>query len=137
MEGERTTILSAIRSNGTTCSMIFEGALDTKMFNAYIKKFLLPTLLPDDIVIMDNLNVHKSQTAKNLIEGKGCSYIFLPEYSPDLNPIEKMWSKIKQLLRAMKARTQEGLEKAIAKALDCITEKDAAGWFISCGYVQN
>lgn len=132
---ERTTILSSIRSSGETCSMVFDGALDGKMFNAYIEKFLLPTLLPGDIVIMDNLNVHKSQIAKKLVEEKGCSYMFLPEYSPDLNPIEKMWSKVKQLLRGIKAKTQEKLEKAIAKVLDCITKEDAGGWFKSCGYV--
>ena len=102
---ERTSILSAIRVTGESCSVVFDGALDRKIYNAYIEQFLLPTLKAGDMVIMDNLNVHKSKTAQKLITEKGCEYIFLPEYSPDLNPIEKMWSKVKQLLRSMKART--------------------------------
>ena len=134
---ERTTILSAVRASGETCSMVFDGALDGKMFDAYIEKFLLPTLMPGDMVIMDNLNVHKSLNAKKLVEEKGCEYIFLPEYSPDLNPIEKMWSKIKQVLKGIKARTRADLEKAIGKALDCITPEDAKGWFTSCGYMRS
>ncbi|WP_366938757.1 transposase [uncultured Desulfovibrio sp.] len=94
-----------MRVTGETCSVVFDGALDGKIYNAYIEQFLLPTLKAGDMVIMDNLNVHKSKTAQKLITEKGCEYIFLPEYSPDLNPIEKMWSKVKQLLRSMKART--------------------------------
>lgn len=132
---ERTTILSAVRASGETCSIVFDGALDGKMFDAYIEKFLLPTLMPGEIVIMDNLNVHKSLTAKKLVEERGCKYVFLPEYSPDLNPIEKMWSKVKQVLKGIKARTREELEKAIGKALACITPDDAKGWFASCGYM--
>ena len=132
---ERTTILSAVRASGETCSIVFDGALDGKMFDAYIEKFLLPTLMPGEIVIMDNLNVHKSLIAKKLVEERGCEYVFLPEYSPDLNPIEKMWSKVKQVLKGIKARTREELEKAIGKALACITPDDAKGWFASCGYM--
>ena len=132
---ERTTILSAVRASGETCSIVFDGALDGKMFDACIEKFLLPTLMPGEIVIMDNLNVHKSLTAKKLVEERGCKYVFLPEYSPDLNPIEKMWSKVKQVLKGIKARTREELEKAIGKALACITPDDAKGWFASCGYM--
>lgn len=134
---ERTTILSAIRVTGDTCSVVFDGALDGKMYNAYIEKFLLPTLERGDVVIMDNLNVHKSEIARKLVTEKGCEYMFLPEYSPDLNPIEKMWSKVKQLLRGLKARTQDELDKAIAKVLDCITPEDADGWFKSCGYIKS
>ncbi len=100
---------AAIWVTGETCSVVFDGALDGKIYNAYIEQFLLPTLKAGDMVIMDNLNVHKSKTAQKLITEKGCEYIFLPEYSPDLNPIEKMWSKVKQLLRSMKARTCDEL----------------------------
>ena len=132
---ERTTILSAVRASGETCSIVFDGSLDGKMFDAYIEKFLLPTLMPGEIVIMDNLNVHKSLIAKKLVEERGCKYVFLPEYSPDVNPIEKMWSKVKQVLKGIKARTREELEKAIGKALACITPDDAKGWFASCGYM--
>lgn len=133
---ERTTILSAIRATGETCSVVFEGALDGRVFNAYVEKFLVPTLKPGDMVILDNLNVHKSEIAQKMILDNGCSYIFLPEYSPDLNPIEKMWSKVKQILRGIKARTSEELYKAIKNALGCITQADAEGWFASCGYAK-
>lgn len=133
---ERTTILSAIRITGETKSIVFEGALDRKMYNVYIEKILLPLLKPGDVVVMDNLNVHKSEIAKRLIEEKGCEYIFLPAYSPDLNPIEKMWSKVKQLLRGIKARTAEDLYDAIGEVLKCITKEDAEGWFKSCGYIK-
>lgn len=131
---ERTTLLSALRVTGETQSMVFEGAVDTKMYEGYIEKFLLPTLNSGDIVIADNLNVHKSENVKRMVEEAGASYIPLPPYSPDLNPIEKMWSKIKQYLRGIKARTQESLEAAIGYALDTITPEDAQGWFASCGY---
>lgn len=131
---ERTTLLSAVRVNGETYSMVFDGALDSKMYNAYIEKILAPALKAEDIVIADNLNVHKSAIAKQLVEDRGASYIALPPYSPDLNPIEKMWSKIKQFLRGAKARTCEDLENAIASALDTVTPEDAERWFASCGY---
>lgn len=131
---ERTTILSALKYNGETCDIIFEGALDGAMFNGYVKKFLAPFLKPGDMVIMDNLNVHKSLAACKIISDIGATCIFLPQYSPDLNPIEKMWSKVKQILRGIKARTREELENAIKIALESITPQDAMGWFKSCGY---
>ena len=83
---------------------------------------------------MDNLSAHKNQKVRDLIESVGAQLWFLPPYSPDLNPIEKMWSKIKAILRTLKARTEETLINAIAKALDAITASDAIGWFKSCGY---
>lgn len=132
---ERTTLLSAMRINGETYSLMFEGALDSKMYNAYVEKVLAPALRPGDIVIADNLNVHKSEISKRLIEDAGAFFVPLPPYSPDLNPIEKMWSKIKQFLRGAKARVQDELEKAIKAALDTVTPKDAEGWFASCGYI--
>lgn len=133
---ERTTLLSALRVTGGTQSIVFDGALDGKIYEAYIKKFLLPFLKRGDIVIADNLNVHKSENVKRLLESAGVSYIFLPPYSPDLNPIEKMWSKIKQYLRGIKARTREELEAAIASALEMVTAKNARGWFAACGYIS-
>lgn len=132
---ERVSILSAIRDNGETYSLVFEGALDSRMYVAYIEKVLSPVLKPGDIVIMDNLNVHKSEVAKRFVQAKQCSYVYLPAYSPDLNPIEKMWSKVKQLLRGVKARTRAELDKAIDNALAAITADDAKGWFESCGYL--
>ena len=100
------------------------------MYNAYIKQILAPAMKPGDIVIADNLNVHKSELAKQFVESMGASYVSLPPYSPDLNPIEKMWSKIKQFLRGAKARTREVLERAISSALDTITPEDVEGCYI-------
>ncbi len=130
------TVLSSIRLNGETESLMFEGAEDRKMFEAYIEQILGPSLRAGDIVVMDNLGSHKSQVAQTFVESRCASYLFLPAYSPDFNPIEKMWSKVKQILRSIKARTQEELFTAVAKALDMVTADDAQGWFESCGYVN-
>ena len=131
---ETVTILSSIRLDGSTENLVFEGAIDRKMFDAYIKEILSPTLRPGDIVVMDNLNAHKSQKACDEIRKRQAEVLFLPAYSPDLNPIEKMWSKLKQVLRGIKARTGEELFVATGTALDTITSNDAQGWFKSCGY---
>ena len=111
-----------------------EGATDTEVFRTYVEKVLLPTLRPGDIVVMDNLTPHKNPQTLALIEQAGAEALFLPAYSPDLNPIEKMWSKVKNRLRSLAARTAEELQKAIATALAEVTAKDAAAWFSSCGY---
>ena len=129
-----TTMISSIRYDGTTACMTIEGATTADVFRAYVRHILVPTLRPGDIVILDNLSPHKNADTLTLIEKTGATVKFLPAYSPDLNPIEKMWSKIKEFLRAAKARTREALEEAIAKALNMISAKDAAGWFQSCGY---
>jgi transposase len=131
---ETVTILSSIRLDGTTESLVFEGAVDRKMFDAYIKEGLVPTLRPGDIVVMDNLNAHKSQGARDAIHMRQAEVLFLPAYSPDFNPIEKMWSKIKQVIRGIKPRTEEDLIAATATALEAINVHDAQGWFKSCGY---
>jgi len=131
---ETVTMLSSIRLDGETESVLFEGAVNRTMFEAYIEQILGPRLRPGDIVILDNLASHKSQTAQAFVESRSASYLFLPAYSPDFNPIEKMWSKVKQILRSIKARTQEELFDAVAKALNTVTADDAQGWFKSCGY---
>lgn len=131
---ETVTILSSVRLDGTTESPVFEGAVDRSMFDAYVKEIPAPTLRPGDIVIMDNLNAHKSPLACAEIEKCRAQMLFLPAYSPDLNPIEKMWSKVKQILRSIKPRTQPELFEATATALDAVTKHDALGWFRSCGY---
>lgn len=131
---EATTILSSLRFDGTTQSVVFKGAVDRKMFDKYIEEILVPQLRPGDIVIMDNLNVHNSTRAEELIEACQARVEFLPAYSPDLNPIEKMWSKIKQIIRGMKPRTDEELFSATGAALGMVTQSDAQGWFESCGY---
>jgi transposase len=129
-----TTLLGALRLDGTTACMAIEGATDTEVFREYIRQVLCPTLRPADIVVMDNLTPHKNKETLDLIEQAGAQVLFLPAYSPDLNPIEKMWSKIKQLLRSAEARTHPDLFHALTSALQKVTPQDAAGWFASCGY---
>ena len=127
-------MISSIRLDGTTACMALEGTTDTESFRAYVQAVLIPTLQPGDIVVMDNLSPHTSDPTLNLITRAGARVLFLPAYSPDLNPIEKMWSKVKALLRALEARTPADLVKAIGQALAQVTAQDALGWFISCGY---
>lgn len=132
---QSTTMISSIRLDGTTACMHLSGAADTAAFVAYIGQVLCPTLKQGDIVVMDNLAVHKSPEVLRLVAEAGAEVRFLPAYSPDLNPIEKMWSKIKALLRSAEARTPAELDAAISLAFSKITEKDAAGWFASCDYI--
>ena len=129
-----TTMISSVRLDGSTACMAIEGATDTEVFRAYVRKVLLPTLSEGDIVVMDNLTPHKNEGTIALIESVGASVWFLPAYSPDLNPIEKMWSKVKAALRSFEARTYEELIAAIARALSQVTASDARNWFTSCGY---
>ena len=127
-------MISSIRLDGTTACMALEGTTDTESFRAYVSQVLLPTLRPGDLVIMDNLSPHKSDPTLALITNAGAQVLFLPAYSPDLNPIEKMWSKIKSLLRTAEARTSADLITTIGQALAKVTSQDALGWFVSCGY---
>lgn len=129
-----TTMISSIRLDGQTACMTIEGATDTEVFRAYVREVLCPTLRSGDLVVMDNLAPHKSDLTLALIQEAGAEVLFLPAYSPDFNPIEKMWSKIKTLLRSAEARTREELVTAIGNALAKVTAKDALGWFTSCGY---
>ncbi len=131
-----TTMISSVRLDGSTACMIVDGATTKGIFEAYIEQVLLPTIKAGDIVVLDNLSAHKSRQARQLIESVGAELWYLPAYSPDLNPIEKMWSKIKSILRTLKARTKEALIHAVAKALEMVTAGDAKGWFGSCGYVN-
>jgi MFS family permease len=128
------TMISSIRLDGSTACMALEGTTDTETFGAYVRAVLVPTLRPGDIVIMDNLSPHKSEPTLAMIAAAGAEALFLPPYSPDFNPIEKMWSKIKALLRSAEARTVAELISAIGQALKKITPQDALGWFTSCGY---
>lgn len=129
-----TTIIGSVRLDGSTACMVIEAATDTAVFAAYVQRVLCPTLRMGDIVVMDNLSPHKNEQTIAWIEQAGASVHFLPPYSPDLNPIEKMWSKVKQSLRSAEARTRETLLEAIATALQSVTPNDAMGWFASCGY---
>jgi transposase len=129
-----TTMISSVRLDGSTACMTIEGATDTAVFQAYVREILCPSLRPGDIVIMDNLGPHKNEQTVALIAAAGASARFLPAYSPDLNPIEMMWSKVKALLRSAEARTPEQLQRAIAQALQRVSAQDAAHWFAACGY---
>jgi transposase len=115
-------------------SMSAEGATDGAAFAAYLKHFLVPTLKEGQVVVMDNLQAHKSRRVRELIESAGASVLFLPPYSPDFSPIEEAFSKIKAILRSLEARTQETLVEAISQALDAVSQGDALGWFSHCGY---
>lgn len=129
-----TTMISSVRLDGTTACMTIEGATTAEVFQAYVQTVLIPTLKSGDVVVLDNLSAHKNSVTAGLIAAAGASLCFLPPYSPDFNPIEKMWSKVKESLRDAKARTPEELGDAIARALASVTPSDATGWFASCGY---
>jgi transposase len=127
-------MISSIRLDGSTACMAIEGATDTEVFHTYVREVLCPTLRTGDTVVMDNLSPHKNEQTLALITQAGAEVLFLPAYSPDLNPIEKMWSKVKNHLRAAEARTQAALIQAIGLALRTITPRDAINWFAACGY---
>jgi transposase len=131
-----TTLISAIRSDGAMAAVTVEGATDADVFATYVQQVLVPGLRTGDIVVMDNLAPHKVPGIIEAIETAGAQVWFLPPYSPDLNPIEKMWAKIKAFLRKVKARTEKALNEAITAAFATITESDAINWFKSCGYIQ-
>jgi transposase len=127
-------MIGSLRMDGSTACMTVAGAADTEAFRAYVRQVLCPTLRPGDLVIMDNLSPHKNESTLSLITQSGAEVLFLPAYSPDHNPIEKMWSKIKNFLRRAEARTEATLLATIGAALRTVTPQDAINWFASCGY---
>jgi transposase len=132
--GENVSMLATIGLGGIEAPMTISGAVDGLVFLEYVKQVLCPTLETGDVVVMDNLSAHKVKGVKEAIECCRARVLYLPPYSPDLNPIEKCWSKIKIYLRQAKARTREALEQALKEVLLLITKEDAEGWFTSCGY---
>lgn len=130
-------MIGALGTDAPPALMVIEGATDAAVFRAYVKHVLVPTLRPGEIVVLDNLSSHKSPEVRALIAAAGAELWFLPPYSPDLNPIEKMWSKVKEFLRSYKARGTEELYQAIRHALATITPEDARGWHRSCGYLYD
>lgn len=128
------TLIGSIRGDGQTTCMTIDAPTDKDVFLAYVRKVLVPSLRRGDIVVLDNLRAHKSPEVVAAIRSAGAEVQFLPPYSPDLNPIEKMWSKIKAILRGIAARTSTALHRAIRKALRLVTPQDAVAWFSSCGY---
>lgn len=123
------TILGAMGVHGIQAAMQIEEATDGDIFLAYVEQVLCPTLHHGDVVVMDNLGSHKVLGVERAIEKCGAEVLYLPPYSPDLNPIEKAWSKIKQHLRSVRARCKQDLESAIAEAIALVTEQDARAWF--------
>lgn len=133
--GENTSLLAAVSlDEGIYAAMTLTGAVDGAAFEVYVKQVLCPKLRAGQVVILDRLNVHKNQRVREAIEAKGCTLLFLPSYSPDLNPIELAFSKPKNHVRQVEARTREGLDDAIAAALRAITLRDVIGWFAHAGY---
>ena len=127
-------MISSVRLDGTSAGMTINGATNTEVFQAYVREILVPTLRPGDIVVLDNLGAHKNEATLALITAAGAQTRFLPADSPDLNPIELMWSKVKAFLRAAEARSPQALLQAIAQALAAVTADDAKNWFAHCGY---
>lgn len=130
----RLSTVGSLRLDGTTTAMVLEGACDTDSLLAYAEHVLCPSLRPGDVVIPDNLSSHHDARFRALIEGTGARLVHLPPYSPDFNPIEKLWSKVKEYLRTQKARTLDALVQAWKEALATVTAEDACGWFGECGY---
>jgi transposase len=131
---ETTTMIAAVGRNGPQAPWVLGGPMDGTAFTVWVKQVLAPTLEATDIVVMDNLSVHKNAEARAAIEATGAAVLDLPAYSPDLNPIEKMWSKIKAYLRKVKARDPETLCQAIGQAIARVSQRDIRNWFASCGY---
>lgn len=132
--GENVSVVAAMRLDGVGASMQIEGAMTGEAFLKYLHRFLVPTLRPNDVVVMDNLSVHKVEGVAEAIRSAGARVLYLPPYSPDYNPIELCFSKIKTFLRKAEARTKKGLDQALTQAFQSITLKDIRGWFKHAGY---
>ncbi len=132
--GKNTTLVASMSLRGMGEAMCVEGATDSEVFEVYVEHFLSPTLEEGQVVVLDGLGAHRPKRIRELIEARGAELVFLPSYSPDLNPIEEAFSKIKNVLRKLGARTHEALLEAMAQALSTVTPGDAAGWFDHCGY---
>jgi transposase len=127
-------MLCALRHDRVEAPLAIEGAMDSMVFRGYVQRMLVPTLRAGDVVVMDNLSPHKTQGVQNAIEAVGATLRYLPPYSPDFNPIESMWSKVKQHLRSARARTHPRLVHAIGDALLSVTTQDCQGFFNGYGY---
>jgi len=134
--GKNVTLLSAMSMGGMEPSLAVTGAVDSGVFEVYLQRVLLPSLATGRIVVMDNLPAHKVESVRELIESAGCELLYLPAYSPDLNPIEEAFSKVKNILRKIEARTREAVVEAMGTALDAVTAQDARGFFEHAGYRQ-
>ena len=129
-----TTLIAALGLSGVRCSTLVDGGINADVFEAFVQQVLVPQLRIGDVVILDNLSSHKRLSTKRLIEAAGAQLVFLPPYSPDLNPIEMIFAKVKQLLRSLACRTAEALWNGMQSVLDQVTASDAANCFRHCGY---
>jgi transposase len=132
--GKNVTLLASITRKGLGACLAVEGSMTREVFETYLEHVLAPTLKPGQMVVMDNLSAHKGRRVKEIIEGRCCELLYLPPYSPDLNPIEQAFSKVKGLLRRAEARTRESLIEAMGWALEAVSARDARGFFGHCGY---
>lgn len=132
--GEIVTVIGALSISGLEAVMTVNGGTSADVFLAFVEEVLVDAIFPGDIVILDNLSAHKEARVREAVKGLGARLVFLPPYSPDLNPIESAWSKLKEFLRSFKARSRDALDEAIAKAADLISPVECAGWFEDCGY---
>lgn len=132
--GKNTTLLSSMTVSGMGPSLAVEGATTARVFEVYVEKVLVPVLRAGQIVVMDNLGAHRPKRIRELIEARGCELIYLPAYSPDYNPIEEAFAKIKSLLRKAAARSKEALIDALGAALSSVSPEDARGFFEHAGY---
>jgi transposase len=128
------TLLASITRRGLGPCLAVEGATTREVFETYLERVLAPTLGPGQVVVMDNLSAHKGGRVKEIIEGRGCELLYLPPYSPDFNPIEQAFSKVKGLMRRAEARTRETLIEVMGRTLEAVTARDARGFFGHCGY---
>jgi transposase len=129
-----TTLIAALGLEGVRCSTVVDGAVNGDVFEAFVEHVLVPVLRPGDVVVMDNLSSHKRARTRQLIESAGAELEYLPPYSPDLNPIEPVFSKVKQLLRSLACRTRDALWRCMQSVLDTISPSDASNCFRHCGY---
>lgn len=132
--GKNVTLISSMTLSGMGPSVAVEGATTRAVFEAYVEQALAPSLRPGQVVVMDNLSAHKGEKVRELVEGAGCEVLYLPPYSPDFNPIEEAFSKVKGLMRRAEARTREALVEAMGKALGAVGASDASGYFEHSGY---
>jgi transposase len=132
--GKNTTLLASMSLEGMGPTLALEGGTNKAVFEAYVERVLAPSLKAGQVVVMDNLSAHKGEEVRELIKGRGCEGLFLPSYSPDLNPIEEAFSKIKGLLRKSAARTKEALIEAMGAAISAVSAEEARGFFEHCGY---
>jgi transposase len=132
--GKNTTLLASMSVEGMGPTLAVEGATDREVFEAYVEEVLAPSLRSGQIVVMDNLSAHRGHRVRELIEERGCELLYLASYSPDLNPIEEAFSKLKGILRKAETRSREALIEAMGRALEAITPQDAEGFFRHCGY---